>query len=127
MAEGFKVVVQGIDNIQSLLNKLSKDIESNSGLNKNISSLIANKASAIAPKLSGALASSIVGNGTSERAQIVAGSSSVPYAGVIEYGWPQKGREARPYLMPAVNDNMKQIVQEYGKSIDQAIRRYNLQ
>jgi hypothetical protein len=127
MAEGFKVVVKGIDNIQSLLNKLSKDIESNSGLNKNISSLVAKKASAIAPKLSGALASSIVGNGTSERAQIVAGSSSVPYAGVIEYGWPQKGREARPYLMPAVNNNMKEIVQEYGKGIDQAIRRYNLQ
>ncbi len=127
MAEGFSVVVKGVDNIQLLLSKLGKDIESNSELNKNISSFVAKKASAIAPKLSGALASSIVGNGTSERAQIVAGSSTVPYAGVIEYGWPQKGREARPYLMPAVNNNMKEIVQEYGKGIDQAIRRYNLQ
>ena len=127
MAEGINVVVKGVDNIQLLLSKLGKDIESNSGLNRNISSLVAKKASAIAPKLSGALASSIVGNGTSERAHIVAGSSTVPYAGVIEYGWPQKGREARPYLMPAVNNNMKEIVQEYGKGIDQAIRRYNLQ
>ena len=127
MAEGINVVVKGVDNIQLLLSKLGKDIESNSGLNRNISSLVAKKASAIAPKLSGAFASSIVGNGTSERAQIVAGSSTVPYAGVIEYGWPQKGREARPYLMPAVNNNMKEIVQEYGKGIDQAIRRYNLQ
>jgi hypothetical protein len=126
MAE-FKVVVSGIENVQALLSRVSKDIESNSELNKKVSSIIAKNASAIAPKLSGALASSIVGNGSSERAQVVAGSSAVPYAGVIEYGWPQRGREAKPYLRPAVNNNMKQIVKEYSEGIDKAIRRYNLQ
>lgn len=126
MAE-FKVVVSGIENVQALLSKVSKDIENNSELNKKVSSIVAKNASAIAPKLSGALASSIVGNGSSERAQVVAGSSAVPYAGVIEYGWPQRGREAKPYLRPAVNNNMKQIVQEYSEGIDKAIRRYNLQ
>jgi HK97 gp10 family phage protein len=126
MAE-FKVVVSGIENVQSLLSKVIKDIESNAELNKKVSSIIAKNASAIAPKLSGALASSIVAKGSSERAQVVAGSSAVPYAGVTEYGWPQRGREAKPYLRPAVNNNMKQIVQEYSEGIDKAIRRYNLQ
>ena len=127
MAEDFSVVVTGVENVQSLLNRLNKDIESNAELNKNVSSLIAQKASAIAPRLSGALASSIVGNSSSERARVVAGSSTVPYAGVTEYGWPQRGREAKPYLRPAVNNNMGQIIQEYSRSIDQSIRRYNLQ
>lgn len=126
MAGGIEVQVSGINEVKSSLNKLGQDLESNIELNKELSTVIAQRASAIAPKLTGALASSIVGNASGERAQIVAGGPAVPYAGVIEYGWPEKGIQAQPYLTTAVNKNMDFVIQEYEKTIQTAIKKYNL-
>ena len=80
----------------------------------------------MAPKLTGALASSIVGNPSAEKAQILAGSAAVPYAGVIEYGWPKKNIQAQPYLTTTVNNNLGYIVAKYQNSITGIIKQYNL-
>jgi hypothetical protein len=56
----------------------------------------------------------------------LAGSDAVPYAGVQEYGWPQKNIQAKPYLRPAVFNNMGYIVEKYNESISNAIKKYNL-
>jgi hypothetical protein len=126
MAEAIEVSIQGVDEVKTSINNIVREIKSNLGLNKELSINLAQKASAIAPRLTGALASSIVGNGSSERAQIVAGSSAVPYAGVIEYGWPKKNIQAQPYLRTAVNNNMGYIVQKYEESIKNIVKQYNL-
>ena len=120
------ITIKGIKEVTDTLNKLGKDLESNIELNKELSTTLSQKASAMAPRLTGALASSVVGNPSTEKAQISAGSSAVPYAGVIEYGWPLRNIEARPYLNPAVNDNMGYIVEKYNDSIQKAIKKYNL-
>lgn len=124
MAEA--IIVEGIKQVTDSLKKLNKDLESNIELNKELSTTLSQKASALAPKLTGALASSVVGNPSKEKAQILAGSAAVPYAGVIEYGWPDKNRNAQPYLNPAVNDNMGYIVEKYNDSIKKAIQKYDL-
>jgi hypothetical protein len=80
----------------------------------------------MAPVLTGALASSVKGNPSAEKAQILAGSAAVPYAGVIEYGWPDRNIDAQPYLNPAVNDNMGYIIEKYNDSIQKAIKQYDL-
>jgi len=126
MAEAITVDIKGIKEAQATINKLAKDLEKNESLNKELSSTLAQKASALAPKLTGALASSIVGNPSSERAQIVAGSATVPYAGVQEYGWPDRNIEAQPYLRPAVYNNMDYIIAKYEDSIKANIKKYNL-
>lgn len=126
MAEAITVDIKGIKEAQAAVNKLAKDLERNESLNKELSSTLAQKASAIAPKLTGALASSVVGNPSSERAQIVAGSAAVPYAGVQEYGWPDRNIEAQPYLRPAVYNNMDYIIAKYEDSIQANIKKYNL-
>ena len=124
MAE--EITIQGIKEVTDSLKKLGKDLESNIELNKELSTSLSQKASALAPRLTGALASSVVGNPSAEKAQILAGSAAVPYAGVIEYGWPAKNREARPYLNPAVNNNMGYIIEKYNDSIQKAIQKYDL-
>jgi hypothetical protein len=120
------ITIKGIKEVTDTLNKLGKDLESNIELNKELSTTLSQKASAMAPRLTGALASSVIGNPSAEKAQILAGSAAVPYAGVIEYGWPLRNIEARPYLNPAVNDNMGYIVEKYNDSIQKAIKKYNL-
>lgn len=126
MAEAISVDIKGIKEAQATVNKLAKELEKNESLNKELSSTLAQKASVLAPKLTGALASSVVGNPSSERAQIVAGSAAVPYAGVQEYGWPDRNIDAQPYLRPAVYNNMDYIIAKYEDNIKANIKKYNL-
>ena len=121
-----EVSITGVKETQVVLQKLAKELESNIELNKELSTTLAQKASNMAPRLTGALASSVVGNPSAEKAQILAGSDAVPYAGVIEYGWPAKNIQARPYLTTAVNQNMGYIVEKYNDSIEKAIKKYDL-
>ena len=124
MAEA--ITVEGIKQVTDSLKKLNKDLESNIELNKELSTTLSQKASAMAPVLTGALASSVKGNPSAEKAQILAGSEAVPYAGVQEYGWPQRNIKAQPYLNPAVYDNMGYIIEKYNDSIQKAIKQYDL-
>lgn len=121
-----EVTVTGIEEVKASILKLSNALEESLDLNKELSTTLASKASTMAPRLTGALASSVVGNPSAEKAQIVAGNGAVPYAGVIEYGWPGKNIKAQPYLRPAVNDNMEYIIATYDKYIEKAIKKYEL-
>ena len=125
MAEA-NISIQGVKEVTDSLNKMARDLESNIELNKELSTTLSQKASALAPRLTGELASSVVGNPSAEKAQILAGSEAVPYAGVIEYGWPARNIQAQPYLNPAVNNNMGYIVEKYNDSIQKAIKQYDL-
>jgi len=125
MAEA-QITITGVNEVKNTLNKLSKDLESNVELNKELSTTLAQKASAMAPRLTGALASSVQGNASAEKAQIMAGSQTVVYAGVQEYGWPEKNIQAQPYLRPAVYNNLGYIIEKYNDSIQERIKKYNL-
>ena len=125
MAEA-NISIQGVKEVTDSLDKLARDLGSNIELNKELSTTLSQKASAMAPKLTGALASSVVGNPSAEKAQILAGSAAVPYAGVIEYGWPKKNIQAQPYLTTTVNNNLGYIVAKYENSITGIIKQYNL-
>lgn len=125
MAEA-NINIQGVKEVKDSLDKLGKDLKENLELNKELSSTLSQKASAMAPRLTGNLASSVVGNPTSDKAQISAGSNAVPYAGVQEYGWPQRNIQAQPYLRPAVFNNIGYIVERYNDSIQKTIKKYNL-
>jgi hypothetical protein len=120
------ITITGVKEVTDTLKKLGRDIEENLELNKELSTTLSQKASAMAPKLTGALASSVVGNPSSERAQIVAGSAAVPYAGVIEYGWPARNIQPQPYLNKAVNDNLGYIIEKYEDSIKDIVKKYDL-
>jgi phage gpG-like protein len=126
MAEAISFSIDGIKEVQSSLDKIEKGIRENLELNKELSKTLAQKASAMAPVLTGALASSIVGNPSLQKAQIVAGSAAVPYAGVQEYGWPQKNIKSQPYLRPAVNENLVYIIHKYEESIKDLVKQYDL-
>lgn len=125
MAEA-NISIQGVKEVTDSLDKLARDLKSNIELNKELSTTLSQKASAMAPRLTGALASSVQGNPSAEKAQILAGSEAVPYAGVQEYGWPKRNIKAQPYLNPAVYNNLGYIVEKYNDSIQKAIKQYDL-
>lgn len=121
-----EVTLKGVREVATLIKQLSDDIESNIELNQELSQTLSQKASSMAPKLTGELASSVKGNASGQKAQVMAGSAAVPYAGVIEYGWPDKNIQAQPYLRPAVYNNIGFIVEKYNDSIKSNIKKYDL-
>lgn len=126
MAEAISISVKGEEQVKAALAKVEKDIIDRSDLNKDLSDELSREASARAPRLTGELASTVKGNPSADKAQIVAGGGSVVYAGVIEYGWPEKNIQEQPYLRPAVYDNLNYIEEKYNDYIKSIIKRYNL-
>lgn len=121
------VVIKGLFETQAALRRFVEEASQLENANKDLGSKIANRATAIVPQRTGRLASSIGNQPIEGGVQIYAGNDSVPYAGVIEYGWPQKGRAAKPYLMPAVEEYVGEITKSYENNIQQIIGKYNLQ
>lgn len=126
MAEVISISVEGEAQVKAALDKVERDLTDRLSLNKELSEDLSKKASAMAPRLTGELASSVKGNPSNEKAQILAGSNAVPYAGVQEYGWPAKNIQAQPYLRPAVFNNMGYIVEKYNNYIESIVKKYNL-
>lgn len=126
MAEAITINVKGIDTATVKLIKFADDVQNLKGFGSSIAKDIVTTASAMAPRVTGALASSIGSTQTDKGVQIYAGNESVPYAGVIEYGWPAKGKPEKPYLRPAVYNNMDAIIKNYEDGIRETIRQYNL-
>lgn len=119
------VGVRGLSEVTRLLRRLGDDMEDLKDANARLSGDIAQRASAIAPRLTGALASSIRGNRAQKKLQIKAGNARVPYAGVIEFGWPSRRIEAQPYLRRAAFREKDLIKQRYEDNIEQIIRKYD--
>lgn len=119
------VRVKGLNETLSALRKLGDDMEDLKTANQKLGTEIAAEAAAIAPKLSGALASSIRANRAKKRVTIKAGNTRVPYAGVIEYGWPRRGIEAQSYLRKAAFDNKDLISRRYEDNIKEVIKKWD--
>jgi hypothetical protein len=126
MAEAKVVSIEGLDALTVLLVRFANDVKNLNGFGTEIGKTIVANASAIAPKRTGALAASIGSVETKTGIQVYAGSESVPYAGVIEYGWPAKGKQAKPFLVPAVYNNIDTILKKYEDGISDSIKKYNL-
>jgi len=78
----------------------------------------------LVPVVSGALRDTIHVEASKDGAEVLAGSATVPYAGVIEYGWPAHGIAAEPYLEPPLADPA-QIEQVYQAKVDEEIRKFD--
>jgi hypothetical protein len=121
---GASISIKGVQEVKSSLDKLENDIEENSDVISTLGKTLASKASAIAPKQTGKLAASVGSKFEKGTLQIYAGNETVPYAGVIEYGYPLRNIQEQPYLRPAIDMGM--IEQKYNEQIEKSIKKYNL-
>lgn len=119
------VEVKGLNEVLRALNKLGAEFEDLKDANKELGDTIARRAAAVAPRLTGALASSIRANRAKKRVSIKAGGARVPYAGVIEYGWEARSIRPQPYLRKAAFERRDYISQTYEDNIRSLIKKYD--
>lgn len=121
---GWTVKVKGLNEVTRSLKQYEGAAEDLKEANAKIGSKVASTAVATSPKLSGKLASTIKSNRAVSRVQIKAGGASVPYAGVIEYGWPERNIEAQPYLRRAAWNNMNYVIDQFEANLESLKRKY---
>lgn len=118
------VKVTGLREVTRSLKQYSGAVDDLKEANARIGSKVAQTAIATTPKLTGRLASTIRSNRAQNRISLKAGGARVPYAGIIEYGWPDRGIEAQPYLRRAAWTERRYIVTQYSANLEDLKRRY---
>lgn len=121
---GLTVSVQGLREVTRSLSQYAGAIDELKEANAKIGSKVAQTAIATAPKLSGALASSVKYNRAKNSVSLKAGGARVPYAGVIEYGDPNRGIEAQPFLRRAAWNDREYIKQQFSANLEGLKRQY---
>ncbi len=120
----FTVKVKGVNDVVRSFKQYEGAIDDLKNANSAIGTKVASTAKATAPILLGNLSRSIRPNRASSRVQIKAGGASVPYAGVIEYGWPARGIQAQPFLRRAAWQERDYTKEQYTQNLMQLSRKY---
>lgn len=120
------VQVEGLREVVRTLEKAGVELSDLKGAFQRIGQNVAEDAKENVNNMTGRLAASIRPSRTKNKAVIRAGSARLPYAGVIEYGWPGHNIEAQEYLRGAVEDNEAESVQQLEDEIARMIERLGL-
>lgn len=113
------VKVEGLSQLVKDLQSLGIEVQDLKEAFSEISGQAAKLAASFAPKRSGALAASIRGDKSKNRANVKAGGARVPYAGAINYGWPRRSISPAHFMQRA-DDVMRPRA---AKDIEAAILR----
>ena len=92
-------------------------------IHRKVADPVARHAEILVPRRSGVLAGSIRAQGTQRVARVAAGRKSVPYAGVIHFGWPGHNIEPQPFLYDALAAKQVTVLDIYTRETDRFIDR----
>lgn len=93
---------------------------------KSIGQLVADNARERAPKRTGTLANTIKASNTKNKAVVRAGSKAVPYAGVINYGWPAHNIAKHNFLDDALDENKDRVEELLNENLERLVKALNL-
>lgn len=123
---GVTVRIEGLRRTLRAMEAAGVAAESMRDLMHSIGLIVVGAARPSTPVLTGALAGTLRAGKGKTKAVIRAGRASVPYAGVIHYGWPARGIQARPFLTSAVQSTRSQTFSALEEGIDQLLKKQDL-
>jgi len=124
------VKVEGLSKLQRDLRSFQGDLDLVKGefleTNKKVAAVVIGDAKKFVPVLSGALAQSMRDASTKKSAKIRVGSSPIPYAGPIHFGWPARRIKPNPFIYEAVDGRRAEVAMVYAERITQIRNKYDL-
>lgn len=115
------VEVIGARQLRATLKRAGDDLSDLKDVHGQISRLVIGATRA--PRRTGRLAGSVRGSGTKTQAVVRAGRASVPYAGVIHYGWPGHHIAPNPFLIEAAHGTEPTWRALYLTEVDRILQR----
>lgn len=95
--------VKGLRELVKAMKAAEADVTELKALNGKAAAVVIDSAVPHTPRRSGKLAGSIRAGATNRAGIVRAGKASVPYAGVIHWGWPRRHIKARPWIADAAS------------------------
>lgn len=127
MAETYGAVrVEGLTKTVKALQQAGVDAQDIKSAMSAVGEIVANTARSYVPVDTGTLQGSIRTSKAKTRATVRAGSASVPYAGVIHYGWPAHNIEPQPFLVSALEDEQGSVYDTLDEALGDLLDRANL-
>lgn len=122
-----EVMVTGLHEAMRALKQAGADMSEMNDLMHEIGEIVARRARSLAPVRTGRLRASLRAGKGRTKAVIRAGySTSVPYAGVIEYGWPKRNIAPHPFLIPARDQTWNQVQNTFENGLTKILTKNGL-
>lgn len=121
-----RVRIDGIRRAVRALEKAGADVQDMRDLMHSMGEIVAQRGRSTAPVLTGRLRGNIRAGRGKTKAVVRAGGAAVPYAPIIEYGWPRRGITARPFLTMALQQTLPQVLNEFEKGLQTLLKKNGL-
>lgn len=118
MTDGLRIDVKGEQMLAATCAAAGRDLETMHEAASQAGQHIAQVAKGKAPRLTGALASSISTGVEGEGAEV---GSGLVYAGRTHYGWPAVHQAAQPFLTDALAETQAETLRYYQREVDRAL------
>jgi len=117
------VQVTGAKELRRALQRMGNDATDLRAINLAAAKEVGDEAQHRAPHLSGALVHSVRPTATKQSGKVAAGKKTVPYAGVIHFGWPRHNIKPHPFLFDALDDKRQAVADKYAERVDALVVR----
>lgn len=119
---GTALYVVGADRFARTMRKAGADMEQLKTVNKQAATIAMRRAQQLAPRgATGRLANSIRAGATRKTGIVRAGRKTIPYAGVINYGWPARHIKPRFFVNNAAAQTEPQWTQLYKEFVQHTL------
>lgn len=119
--------IVGLREVQRELRALSVDTKEALGdTHRKAAEVVVMGAKRYVPYRTGALSNSIRALATKSSGRVRAGSASVPYAGPIHFGWPDRRIAPQPFIYDALDERFYAVKAIYEKRINELIDQYGI-
>jgi len=123
MANRATIEVVGARELRATLKRAGDDLQDFKTAHSEVGRLVGSSAQIRAPKRTGTLAASMRAGAGATSATVKFGSTSVPYAGVIHWGWSAHNIAANPFASEAAEETEPVWLPVYQRRIDQILAR----
>jgi hypothetical protein len=115
------VEVEGLRELRRTLKAAGVSLQDLKDAHAQVAQLVVRVATPRVPVRTGALAASLRGTGQAGAAVVRAGRASVPYAGPIHWGWPDRHIKAQPFYWSAIADSREMWLGTYLAALEHII------
>ena len=119
--------IEGFNKTVRALNRAGAETQDMKDLRHSLGSLVVKTARPLTPHKTGRLAGSIRAGRGKTKAVVTAGRKSIPYAGVIHYGWPAHHIKPSMFLVKALEVKNEEIVRNLIKGIGEICTKLGLE
>lgn len=123
MGEGFRLRLdnKGLNTLARTLKRAGADMADLKTEYRKAADAAVKGTKPVTPRRSGKLARTLRGGATQKSGVMRAGGSSVPYAGVINYGWPGHNIKPANFMAKGLDRSADEINDIFADAIDKAL------